>query len=461
MLGLFKSEDQRGSPIMLKNWKPILLLALPSLIAFSTQTVTSTINLIVVGHLGALTIAIVGVSNIVMYNAFAIFSGIGHTVNYLIAQNFGANDMKKGIERTYIALYLSGCFGLVLIVVGWFGSGWILSLVSPELREEGHSYLLLRFLAMACMIVTFVFNGFLRGVSRTKTTMQVALISGLTMLFFTYVLTFGKLGFPELKLAGAGLAVLIGDVIGLICCLYIYFFRLNRVFHTRSKIKFNRQEAKLILVESGKLGMMEFSMSVSMFIFTVFVGHLGTHALAANEVALSVMSFGFMPAFAFGATATILVGQEIGKGQPHLAKRAGIDTAIIGTIFLAVLGTIEFFAAERIAHIFTSDPEVYKLAAFLIMISAYLQLFDGLLNFYSGGLRGIGETTFLLRASFVLCWFQFVPMAYLMVYVFKLGSMGAWISLYTFLMLYGLAVMYRFHKTDWTSVRQKQAAELT
>jgi MATE family multidrug resistance protein len=443
---------------MMKNWKPILLLALPSLIAFSTQTATSTISLIVVGHLGALTIAIVGVSNIIMYNAFALFSGIGHTVNYLVAQNFGANDMKKGIERTYIALYLSACFGILILLAGWFGSGWILGFISPELRGEGGSYLLLRFLAMACGIVTFVFQGFLRGVSRTKTTMQLSLISGLTMLFFTYTLTFGKLGFPEMKLTGAGLAVLSGDAIGLICCLYIYFFRLNRVFHTRSKVKFNRQEAKLILAESGKLGMQEFSMSVSMFVFTIFVGHLGTNALAANEVALNVMAFGFMPAFAFGATATILVGQEVGKGQPKLAKRAGIDTAIIGSILLIILGTVEFVAAEPIAHIFTNDPEVYKLAAFLITISAYLQLFDGLLNFYAGGLRGIGETTFLLRASFVLCWFLFVPMAYLMVFVFDLGSMGAWISLYTFLMFFGLAVMYRFHKTDWTSVRLKHAS---
>jgi multidrug resistance protein, MATE family len=45
-----------------------------------------------------------------------------------------------------------------------------------------------------------------------------------------------------------------------------------------------------------------------------------------------------------------------------------------------------------------------------------------------------------------------------MVYVFELGSMGAWISLYTFLTFYGLAVMYRFHKTDWSSVRQKKAS---
>ncbi|MNH89257.1 Multidrug resistance protein MdtK [compost metagenome] len=442
---------------MLKNWKAILILALPSLIAFSTQTATGTINLIMVGHLGALTIAIVGVSNIVMYNAFAIFSGLGHTVNYLVAQNFGAQDMKKGIERTYVALLLATVFGVIILLVGWLGSGHILAWISPELTEEGSSYLQLRFLAMACGIVSFVFHGFLRGVGRTQMTMRLALITGLTSLFFTYALTFGKFGFPEMKLAGAGIAILIGEGLGLLCCLYVYFIALHKEYRTRSKVKFNIQESKLILTESGKLGMQEFSMSVSMLIFTIFVGRLGTNALAANEVALNVMSFGFMPAFAFGATATILVGQEIGKGRPLQAKKMGIETAIIGSIFLLVLGAIEFVAAEPIAHIFTSDPAVYKMAAHLIMVSAFLQLFDGLLNFYAGGLRGIGDTTFLLKTSFILCWFLFVPLAYILIFVFDFGSMGAWISLYTFLMFFGLSVMYRFHRTDWNSVQLKEA----
>ena len=81
---------------MLKHWKVILLLAIPSIASFASMTVTGTINLIMVGHMGALVIAIVGVTNIIMYNVFAIFSGIGHTVNYLVAQSYGANDMKKG-----------------------------------------------------------------------------------------------------------------------------------------------------------------------------------------------------------------------------------------------------------------------------------------------------------------------------------------------------------------------------
>jgi putative MATE family efflux protein len=445
--------------MLLHNWKKVLLLAIPSLVSFASTTITGTIALIMVGKLGFLIIAVVGVSNIIMYNAFAIFSGIGHTVNYLVAQNYGSGDMNKGIQRTYLAFYMCVVFAVVTAVTGFFLADDILRWTggSGNLVHAGGVYLELRFYAMAFGIVNFTFHGFLRGIGATRMSMVIALIGNGVMAVLTYVLTFGAWGFPEWGLTGAGLAVLIAEAVQLVICAYVFFFVLHKSFNTRSRIKFEWPEMKLLLSESGKLGMQEFSLSLSMFIFTVFVARLGDRALAANEVALNVMSFGFMPAFAFGATATILVGQFVGQGSPLLGRRAGTDTAVLGVIFLLLLGTAELIWAVPIAKLYSTDPAVYEVAAFLIQVSAYLQIFDGLLNFYAGGLRGIGDTTFLLRISFAVSWGLFVPLSYLFIFVFDWGSMGAWLALYTFLAVFGVAVMVRFYRTDWLAVRLKEA----
>jgi len=445
---------------MLKNTRMILVLALPSIVSFATMTLTGTINLIMVGQMGALVIAVVGVSNIIMYNIWALFSGIGHTVNYLVAQNYGENNIGKGIERTYLALYLSAAVGLLCVLLGLTAPEAALRLMggSPELVSAGTDYLRLRFLAMAFGIMTFVLHGFFRGIGDSKTPMIFSLVCNVVMIFFTYTLTYGNLGFPRLGLTGAGIAFLLGEAAGLLGCLYVFFIRLHPRFRTRVLVPVQRHEARLLAMESGKLGMQEFAMSMAMFVFTMFVTRLGTEALAANEVALNIMSLGFMPAFGFGATATILVGQEIGRGNGKMARRYGTETALLGSLFLLVMGVIEFIWAEPITRIYTSDPAVAELAARLIMVSAFLQLFDGLLNFYAGGLRGIGDTTFLLRASFILSWFVFVPLAYLLTFVLDWKSMGAWISLYTFLLLFGTATMLRFYRTRWDSVKVKVSA---
>ncbi|RKP54026.1 MATE family efflux transporter [Cohnella endophytica] len=440
---------------LFKSWIGILMLALPSLFAFATQTLTGTINLILVGDLGFVIIAVVGVSNIIMYNVFAIFSGIGHSVNYLVAQNFGAKEMRKGMQRMYLALFVSVGVGVIITLAGWLASGAVLKLTggSSELISTGGEYLELRFYAMAFGIISFVFHGFFRGVGDTRTSMIVSILANVLMVGLTYGLTYGHWGLPDMGIIGAGYALLIGEAVQLLICLIVFLGPMHKRYQTRKLQEPDWKELKLISRESGKLGLQEFSMSVSMYIFTMFVLTLGDLAAAANEVALSIMSFGFMPAFAFGSTATILVGQELGKQRPKEAKAAGTNAAILGTIFLVALGTVEMIWSVPIAKLYSNDPGVYELAAHLIKVSAYLQIFDGFYNFYAGGLRGIGDTTFLMRSSFVLSIFMFVPLTYLFVTVFDWGSTGAWLALYTFLVALGSAVLIRYYRTDFTSVK--------
>ena len=177
------------------------------------MTVTGMINLIMVGNLGALAIAIVGVSNIVMYNAWAMFSGVGHTVNYLVAQNYGSKDMKKGLERTFIALLFCFIAGILVIIFGSFGSGAVFKVLgSPDnMIQEGSLYLQIRFYAMFFAIPTFTLYSFFRGIGDTRTPMFASLVGNAVMIFFTYTLTYGNLGFPELGLKGAAIALLIGE----------------------------------------------------------------------------------------------------------------------------------------------------------------------------------------------------------------------------------------------------------
>jgi multidrug resistance protein, MATE family len=443
----------------MEHWKKISALALPSILSFATATASGTINLILVGQMGALVIAIVGVSNIIMYNAWALFSGLGHTANYLVAQNYGAGRMDKGVERTQIALTIGLVFGIVVLIAGVFGASSVLFMMggTPEFVENGTDYLRLRFVAMAISILIFVYHGFLRGIGDARSPMIITIISNLVMVAMTYGLAFGHWGMPNLGLAGAGWGMLLGEIVGLIGCLYVYYIRAAKRFTTRRIVVPQLSEVKLIAAESGKLGFQEFAMSAAMLIFTRFVMELGTEAVAANEIALNVMSFGFMPAFAFGATATILVGQEVGRGAPFLARKLGTETAKLGSLFILLLGALELIFAEPIARIYSQEPEVYLLAANLIRVSAFLQLFDAFYNFYAGGLRGLGDTSFLLKTSMILNWFMFVPASYVMMFVFDWGSYGAWIALYSFLTVFGLVLMLRFYRTDWANIRLKEA----
>ncbi|MEH7415077.1 MATE family efflux transporter, partial [Neobacillus drentensis] len=91
----------------MKLVKEILRLAIPSIATFSSMTVTGLLILMIVGKLGATAIAVVGITNVLMYNLWALFSGNQGAINYLVAQNYGSKNMKLGNQRMQIALFLA------------------------------------------------------------------------------------------------------------------------------------------------------------------------------------------------------------------------------------------------------------------------------------------------------------------------------------------------------------------
>jgi Na+-driven multidrug efflux pump len=97
--------------------KQILRLALPSIATFSSMTFTGLLVLMIVGGLGPAAIAVVGISNILMYNLWALFSGNQGSINYLVAQNFGSNNMRLGNQRMQIALIGTALRARILLMI--------------------------------------------------------------------------------------------------------------------------------------------------------------------------------------------------------------------------------------------------------------------------------------------------------------------------------------------------------
>lgn len=63
------------------------------------MTFTGLLVLMIVGKMGATAIAVVGVTNILIYNMWAVCAGIQNAINYLVAQNYGSGEMRHGAER--------------------------------------------------------------------------------------------------------------------------------------------------------------------------------------------------------------------------------------------------------------------------------------------------------------------------------------------------------------------------
>jgi Na+-driven multidrug efflux pump len=154
--------------------------------------------------------------------------------------------------------------------------------------------------------------------------------------FLTYALVYGKSGFPDLGLQGAGWCMVAAEGITLPLNPLVHNKFLNDTFFTCSWVPIEARQIWLLLVESMKLGVTELSNSLGMLVFTSCITRLGTVAFAANQIALNILSFGFMPSNGFGATATVGIGQEIGRGRRLEGKRFGMVTVYLGLGFMSL-----------------------------------------------------------------------------------------------------------------------------
>lgn len=437
--------------------KRILHLALPSIATFSSMTFTGLLVLMIVGKLGAAAIAVVGVTNILIYNMWALCAGIQNAINYLVAQNYGSGEMRLANQRMQIALLLTGLLAVMLLAGSLLAPELILRAMglNDEIVALGADYVMIRMIALIFGIFSGAFFAYLRAIGDTKTPMTIALINSGLVVVLTYVLAYGKYGFPDLGLQGAAWSVLIAEFVTLGMCLWVYYGYLNATLLTRSFERFERKQVKLMVFESAKLSMMELSYSLGMLVFTMCISRLGTVAIAANEIALNILSFGFMPSNGFGAAATIGTGQEIGKGQHAEAKRFGLMTVVLGVLLMVLISILMFVFALPIAKLYTPERAVYMAVIPLIHLAAFIQLFNTTGIIFGGGLRGIGDTTYLSRVAFVLNWIVFIPCTLLLTVVLDYGQVGAWIALCSNMVLSAAANGWRYVKLDWSKARVK------
>src|SRR4051812_47674188 len=257
--------------------KQIFRLAIPSIATFSSMTFMGLLTLMIVGKLGAAALAVVGITNMLMYNMWALFSGIQGAINYLVAQNFGSGTIRVGNQRMQIALIASLGISILLLFASFVVPYLILKWIgaNASLLTLGTPYVQVRMIALMFTILNIVFYAYMRAIGDTRTPMIISLVSDFLIVAFTYVFCYGQFGFPKLGLQGGAWSVVAAEVIALFFNLLVYFHFLNKQHQTRKWVPIEFSEVRLLMTESVKLSTAELSNSLGMLVFTSCITRLG------------------------------------------------------------------------------------------------------------------------------------------------------------------------------------------
>ena len=413
------------------HYKELFRLGLPIIIGQIGIIFVSFADTIMVGQHGT---ADLGAASFVnnMFNLAIIFAtGFSYGLTPIVGRLFGCGD-KKAIGNTLrnallangsIALLLMAAMGLLYLNIGNLGQ-------PQELLGLMRPYYLVLLMTLPFIMLFNAFRQFTDGITDTRTSMWILLTGNILNIVGNYLLIFGKFGFPELGLLGAGVSTLFSRMAMLAAFMFMFFgskrYKVYAKGFMSGRITASSQKE---LFGMGMPVALQMGMETASFsLATVMVGWLGTSALAAHQIMCTVGQLGFMMYYGMAAAVAVKTSNYSGTGE-RLEIRRSAAAGFHLTLVMAIVASLSIFLLRnQIGCVFTDNAEVTQLVAQLAVPFIIYQFGDGLQCNYSNALRGIADVKPVMLYAFIAYFVISLPAGYLFGFISGWGLPGVWMS---------------------------------
>ena len=189
------------------------------------------------------------------------------------------------------------------------------------------------------------------------------------------------------------------------------------------------------------------------------VGRIGIIELAATNIAMNIAMLAFMPMVGLGISVMVQVGQSIGANNPELAKRATYSGLQISFMYLAFLGVFYLFLPQILIYPYEANAsssnfdQISEMTKIILRFIAFWGFFDALGIIISAGLKGAGDTKFIMIAVGVIGTCVSVIPVFIVVEILSLGIYSAFINGTIFMATLGITYLIRFRGGKWQTMK--------
>lgn len=451
----FKGESQPHNTMR----SEISAIALPALVELVMSTLFGMVDMMMVGNLTAAGIAAIGLTNQPFMLLLSVFAAVNVGTTTLVAWKIGAQNPEEARAVTRQILVLNLVLGVVMSVVG-------VLLARPIVIFMGANEDTLEFAARYFQIVAggLVFQAIamgvtasLRGAGETRIPMIYNVGSNLLNVFGNYVLIYGKLGLPQLGVAGAALSTSIARLIACLVGLYVIYYSGKSVITltVRADYRIDWGVIKKVFSIGLPAAAEQFVLQSGLMMFARTVSGLGTDTFAAHQIGLNISGLTWSPSMAFGVACTTLVGQSLGANDPEKAEEYANAVHNMAMVVACFMGFVFILFSHPLARLYTPDLEVTAMAGMILKILALAQPGQSTQLTIASALRGAGDTMYPLYASLFGIWGFRVVIAHVFVNILHWGLVGAWVALVLDQYARATIVYLRFRTGQWKHAKSR------
>lgn len=424
-----------------------LKLAFPVVLSQVGQVTVSLVDNAMVGHVGTTELAAASFTNSTFM--IGLFFGMGITLGIT---PLTGNEYGKGNLRNASVWLKNGIFthlgASVVLSAIMFSIYFLLPFMGQpaDVLELAMPYYIILCFSYIPFMLFFSVKQFFEGIGNTAIAMRITLTANVINILVNYVLIFGKLGFPELGLNGAGIGTLVSRI-AMPVLFFVYIsnkIKFRRYFILASQQHLRNEKILSVLKIGIPIGFQIIVEVIAFGIGAIMMGWLGEIPLAAHQVAIGLASFTYMISLGISQANTIRVSHQMGNKDFHSLKMASTASTHLVLAFMSAMGILFILARNILPFMFTPDPEVILIASALLIIAAIFQIFDGLQVVMLSTLRGMADVKLPMFFAFFAYIILGIPTSYVLAFILKIGPEGIWIGYLVGLGTAGLMFYFRF-----------------
>ena len=433
----------------------VLSLAGPSVLEQSLVTLIGLVDAYIVGHLGAVALASVGLGSQVLNLVAALFAAVGVGATAVIARHVGAGQLEAANRLARQALLLALGLGLAAAVVGVTLAEPILAIfgAEPAVAEAGAGWLRIVAPSFATLGVLLVGTASLRGGGDTRTPLLVMVVVNLVNIALSWSLTRGLWGLPPLGVQGTAIGTASGQLAGGLAVVFLLARGRGALRLGWRLPRPDLADLKRILNIGLPAGAEQMLLQVALLNLAIVIARLGTAAYAAHQIGLRIAAISFLPGWGFGVAATTLAGQELGANRPDRARQATHTSFFLALAVMTGLAVVLFAGNAFILRLFTNDSEVIAAGRIVITTSAFIQPLMAASFVFAGALRGAGDTRATMVITVLSVWGLRLAAAYTFGIVLGLGLYGVWLAFGLDFAARAAFFWLRFRSGRWQTVK--------
>ncbi len=411
-------------------FRTLLTIALPIILQNLMQSLVNMLDTIMVGWLGAVAIAAVGLGNQIFFLLNMILFGVASGAAIFVAQYWGKKDI-AGIRRTLgLALTLAAVVAVLFTLVAILAPYFLIGLYSEDSAVVGAGGCYLRLVALSYPVtaISFVFAQTLRSTEHVRLPMVATFISLVANGLLNYALIFGVGFFPELGIQGAAAATVISRSLEFLILVVVGYRRryeaaapLRELFSYSKDFVARYARVALPVIVNETLWGLGVTLQNSIF------SHAGTDAIASFNICNTISQLTWIFFIGTGASAAIIIGKQIGAGQREAAIKSAGTFAWLMPALAAVVALALVPLSWLLPFLFDVEEQILRQARFMLMalmVSYPFKSFN--MCMVVGVCRSGGDTIFAACLDVLALWLVALPLGYLTALVLGLEPWIVW-----------------------------------